>query len=329
MKKEWKNVQRTNSGQEYVEPCTLGSGPRSACRAMFFRNTHKTNAEQIVSLKIVRQKKVGDLFETKEDKSITLKPEELDKLIEYIQEYYAPLNIGMTEFIEADEDAAKLFAKVRGLRISDEEVATKLLESGILTQNLSVAITAAERNNAVQEFESSIGVEQTEAFWQNWFAKNKWVLGSEFLNILPERDIDTHDIADYLMRSIDGFLDVVEIKRPELPFWVGPDSHGNYCPTAQLTAAISQCLNYLYKIELQSNSVEFMERVGGTKTVKPQCLLVYGRSDKWSEEKMKALRILNAAHHQLHIITYDQLLMRAKQLLGIIEADSVENKLPF
>ncbi len=100
-------------------------------------------------------------------------------------------------------------------------------------------------------------------------SQNRWVLGSDYLNILPERDIDTNDIADYLMRSIDGFLfDVVEIKRPDLQFWAGPDSHGNYYPTAQLTAAISQCLNYLYRIELQSNSVEFMERVDGTKTTK-------------------------------------------------------------
>lgn len=148
MKKEWKNVRRTVDGQEYVEPCTLGSGPRSACRAMFFRNTHKSNGEQIVSLKIVRQKKVGNRLETKDDKAITLKPEEIDRLIEYIQEYYVPLNIGLTEFIEADEDAAKLFAKVKDLGISDDEVASKLLESGILTQNLSVAITAAERRNS-------------------------------------------------------------------------------------------------------------------------------------------------------------------------------------
>lgn len=329
MKKEWKNVRRTVDGQEYVEPCTLGSGPRSACRAMFFRNTHKSNGEQIVSLKIVRQKKVGNRLETKEDKAITLKPEEIDRLIEYIQEYYVPLNIGLTEFIEADEDAAKLFAKVKDLGISDDEVASKLLESGILTQNLSVAITAAERNNAVQEFERSLGKEQTESFWQNWFAKNKWVLGSEYLNILPERDIDAHDIADYLMRSIDGFLDVVEIKRPELPMWAGPDSHGNYYPSSQLTAAISQCLNYLYRIELQSNSVEFMERVAGTKTVKPQCMLVYGRSDGWGEDKLKALRILNAAYHQLHIITYDQLLIRAKQLLGLPDQQDTDEHLPF
>ena len=235
----------------------------------------------------------------------------------------------LTEFIEADEDAAKLFQKVQDLGISDEEVASKLLESGILTQNLSVAITAAERNNAVQAFEASLEEEESETFWQSWFTQNKWVLGSEYLNILPERDIDTHDIADYLMRSVDGFLDVVEIKRPDLPVWAGPDSHGNYYPTAQLTAAISQCLNYLYRIELQSNSVEFMERVDETKTVKPQCMLVYGRSDDWGEDKMKALRILNAAYHQLHIITYDQLLIRAKQLLGIPDQSDEDDRLPF
>lgn len=330
MAKEWKNVIKTTDGQEYVGPCVLSSGPRSTCKAIFFRNYHKSSGKQIVSLKIARQKKAGNQWITKEDKAVTLKPEEIDMLIEYIQEYYTPLNIGLTEFIEADKDAAKLFAKVRDLGISDDEVVSKLIESGILTQNLTVAITAAERNNAVQEFEQAIDVEGTESFWQNWFSQNKWVLGSEYLNILPERDIDTNDIADYLMRSIDGFLDVVEIKRPDLQFWAGPDSHGNYYPTAQLTAAISQCLNYLYRIELQSNSVEFMERVDGTKTVEPQCMLVYGRSDDWGEDKMRALRILNAAYHQLHIVTYDQLLLRAKQLLGFPDQDEEDyDSLPF
>ncbi len=326
MAKEWKSVISTPAGQEYVEPKVLSSGKRSSCRAVFFRNVHKSNGAPIISLKIARLDKDG---KAKDDKSITLKQEEIDQLIDYIQEYYTPLNIGLTEFIEADEDAAKLFQKVQDLGISDEEVASKLLESGILTQNLSVAITAAERNNAVQAFEASLEEEESEAFWQSWFTQNKWVLGSEYLNILPERDIDTHDIADYLMRSVDGFLDVVEIKRPDLPVWAGPDSHGNYYPTAQLTAAISQCLNYLYRIELQSNSVEFMERVDGTKTVKPQCMLVYGRSDDWGEDKMKALRILNAAYHQLHIITYDQLLIRAKQLLGIPDQSDEDDRLPF
>lgn len=276
--KEWKNVKLTSKGQEYVEPCELKTGLRSSSRAVFFRNTHQTTGEKIVSLKIARYRKVNGTFYEKQDKSITLSCGEIDKLIEYIQEYYAPLNTGMSEFISVDKDAAELFAKVRDLGIPDAEVVKKLHESGILTENLSVAITAAERNRAVSEFEQAISSGYPESYWQDWFSRNKWVLGSEYLNILPERDIDVTDIADYLMRAIDGFLDVVEIKRPDLPFWTRPDSHGNLCPSAQLTAAITQCLNYLYKIELQSNSVEFMERVEDTKTVKPQCMLVYGRS---------------------------------------------------
>lgn len=315
--KEWKNVKLTSKGQEYVEPCELKTGLRSSSRAVFFRNSHQTTGEKIVSLKIARYRKVNGTFYEKQDKSITLSCGEIDKLIEYIQEYYAPLNTGMSEFISVDKDAAELFAKVRDLGIPDAEVVKKLHESGILTENLSVAITAAERNRAVSEFEQAISSGYPESYWQDWFSRNKWVLGSEYLNILPERDIDVTDIADYLMRAIDGFLDVVEIKRPDLPFWTRPDSHGNLCPSAQLTAAITQCLNYLYKIELQSNSVEFMERVEDTKTVKPQCMLVYGRSVDWDDNELKSLRILNAAYHQLHIITYDQLLMRAKLLLGI------------
>lgn len=333
MSADWRNVITSENGQEYVEPCILKDGLRSSCRAVFFRNEHKTTGEKIVSLKIARGNKRGDVFSTNPEKTITLSSSELDRLIGYIQEYYKPLNIGMTEFIEADKDVAKLLGKVRELDIPDEEVVVKLFESGILTENLSVAITAAERSNAVAEFERAIDENQLEAFWQNWFNKNKWVLGSDYINILPERDIDVNDIADYLMKSIDGFLDVVEIKKPDLPFWTRPDSHGNLCPSASLTAAITQCLNYLYKIELQSNSVEFLERVGGTKTVKPQCMLVYGRSDSWGENEMKSLRILNSAYHQLHIVTYDQLLIRAKQLLGITETQTAEDDdfddLPF
>ena len=44
---------------------------------------------------------------------------------------------------------------------------------------------------------------------------------------------------------------------------------------------------------------------------------------------MKSLRILNSAYHQLHIVTYDQLLIRAKQLLGITEAQTAEDDEDF
>lgn len=187
---DWKNVKTNSKGQEYVDACELSSGVRSSSRAVFFRNTHATTGEKIVSLKIARYKKSGSILSEKSDKSVTLSAPELDKLIEYIQEYYAPLNIGLIEFIPADKDIARVLSKVHDLGIPDEEVVDKLYEAGILTENLSVAITAAERNRAIAEFKNVIGNNCAESYWQNWFEQNKWVLGSEYLNILPERDID-------------------------------------------------------------------------------------------------------------------------------------------
>ena len=47
--KEWKIVNTAQNGQEYVEPCELKKGAKSSCRALFFRNSHKTTGEKIIS----------------------------------------------------------------------------------------------------------------------------------------------------------------------------------------------------------------------------------------------------------------------------------------
>ena len=41
------------------------------------------------------------------------------------------------------------------------------------------------------------------------------------MRILDERTIDTENVADYLVEAYDGFLDIIEIKRPGggLRFW--------------------------------------------------------------------------------------------------------------
>lgn len=58
---------------------------------------------------------------------------------------------------------------------------------------------------------------------------------------------------------------------------------------------------------------------------------VYGRSDNWNDKQREAYRILNAAYNQLSILTYDHLLMRAKNVLGVIDnyIDEEDGELPF
>ena len=120
------------------------------------------------------------------------------------------------------------------------------------------------------------------------------------------------------MEAYDGFLDVIEIKRPEIgiPFWANSLDHGNYIPSSDLIKAVTQASSYIYEVEREANSIKFLERVDGVKTIKPRCILIFGRSHDWSPKQIEAFRILNSGYHNLSIMTYDHVLERAKRIVG-------------
>lgn len=171
-----------------------------------------------------------------------------------------------------------------------------------------------------------------ESFWQNWFSENKWILGSDFAQIIDERNIDTENIADYIMRAFDGFVDLVEIKK-QMVCSFGLQQKTiiiMFLPLTDLVKAITQCLNYIHAIEREANSVKFIEKTK-SKVIKPRCILIFGRSNDWNDEQREAYRILNTAYNQISILTYDHLLFRAKNVLGITEDidTSDDDELPF
>nr|WP_252509275.1 hypothetical protein [Acinetobacter colistiniresistens] len=43
---------------------------------------------------------------------------------------------------------------------------------------------------------------------------------------------------------------------------------------------------------------------------------MYGRSNDWNKDQIKAFRILNSSYHNLSVITFDHVLERAKRILG-------------
>ena len=155
--------------------------------------------------------------------------------------------------------------------------------------------------------------------WQEWFEENTWVLGSEFVRVLDERIIDTKNISDFLMEAYDGFLDIVEIKRPEggIDFWAAKLDHGNYVPSQNLVKAITQSAKYVNEVEREANSIKFLNRVDGVRTVKPRCILIYGRSEDWDREQVESYRRLNSGYHNLSILAYDHVLARAKRIAGL------------
>ncbi|HSS03707.1 MAG TPA: Shedu immune nuclease family protein [Solirubrobacterales bacterium] len=192
-------------------------------------------------------------------------------------------------------------------------------QNDLLPGDLMRSVDYRRRCKAVDELEEMLTKNLTEAPWQRWFEENDWVLGTEFVRLLEERPIDVKHIADYLMEAYDGFLDLVEIKRPEgqLRFWADTKDHGNYIPHMELIKAITQASRYILEVEREANSVKFLERIGGVKAIKPRCVLIYGRSVEWNAEQREAYRVLNASYYNLTIMTFDHVLDRAKRIVAL------------
>jgi hypothetical protein len=209
-----------------------------------------------------------------------------------------------------------------------------LLTNNLLPADLLHALDYRRKANAVGELENMFARDLLESNWQRFFEENDWILGSDFVQMLGEREIDVDHIADFLVQAYDGFLDLIEIKRPSgtMRFWADALDHGHHVPHSDLTKAITQAQRYIYEVEREANSIKTLERLGGVKAVKPRCTLIYGRSNDWTSEQTEAYRILNASQHSLSILTYDHVLERAKRVLTIGESDKLaagEEEIPF
>lgn len=262
--------------------------PSVVTRAVLWKIPH-TSGREDVRLKLGRYKWTNDLTEVADNlvpkSELTLDQEEFESLLQFLGDNYEPFRKGVKAFIPLDRPFDAENAKqIRALFSlpNKRELVSFLLENEVIPADLEVGLRQAQRARAVTQFAIMLQNDLREAEWQRWFQSNSWVLGSQFVRILDDRHIDTRHISDFLMEAYDGFLDVVEIKRPTVAqtFWATAQDHGNFVPSTDLTKAIAQVTRYIYEVEREANSVKFLERVGGVKTVKPRCILVFGRSVK-------------------------------------------------
>jgi len=321
-------IKESKSGIDYLNGI-LKDKERTITRVVFWK-IPREHHEPDISLKVGRYNKKAILGimegpeQTNPKSELTLGDEEFRALLEFLSENYEPFKKGIKKYIPIDENFdEKSTEHLRALfnNPDQQKILNFIAENNILPNDLVAGLEHQTRANAIREYETMLEQNLIEKKWQDWFKQNDWVLGSEFVRILDEREIDSSNITDYLMQAYDGFLDIIEIKRPEatLLFWSNTQDHGNYVPSSDLTKAITQATKYIYEVEREANSVKFLERVENVKVIKPRCILIFGRSNDWNLEQKEAYRILNASYHNLTILTYDHVLNRAKRILGLEE----------
>src|SRR5205823_12190851 len=129
---------------------------------------------------------------------------------------------------------------------------------------------------------------QPEKIFQNWIEKNTWTLGIDYIRKHPARKIGINSESDLIMETTDGFIDLIELKRPKFELFAYDESHKSYYPSKELSKVIGQCMQYL---KILDNYKLVLEKEHKFKLLRPRVKIIVGRSDTFIDEQFEALRM--------------------------------------
>lgn len=238
------------------------------------------------------------------------------------------------EVIKTDAPRALLINKL--LASNHGEEIWRMLVS--LEPDLAAKLVAAQlhaaRRAALEEFEAALDEVHDEHYWNKLLSANSWIFGNQVVAIIRERRIDINNFTDLPFEVDGGFMDVVELKRPDHEFWSVTNKGGLYryrdkflIPHYELSGAIAQTQAYILQAEKRVADSDFHATHGVT-PLKPRGLVVTGRSKDWETEQWTAFRLLNDSLHGIQAMTFDHLLVQGKRMLSMTTAEQVEENSP-
>lgn len=158
--------------------------------------------------------------------------------------------------------------------------------------------------------------------WQKWIYQNNWLFGVNYKKPIEKTKINiTGIMPDYLFPTLDGFVDVLEIKLPDNEVINKDTSHsGSWKWAAETNIAIGQVVNYLgeidrLRLEIEKNvKAEYGYEIS---LLKPRAYILIGNSTGWDGDKKEGLRKMNHALHGIEVLTYKDLSDRGSQATNL------------
>ena len=337
----------------WAEQVVLDQGPRSIWLMQAKHIVH-SNGRRGFDLQIEKYaKRTNRESFGLPERSFPLSEQAVMNLFDYIQQQLAlekidlgsaylaiPLDVQQGLSTKQIDGVATIF---RGL-IKNKQLAT-LLSSGILTkevvENIRAASQHAQFKAAIAELRMLLETSSSEPKYQRWFEAHSWICSTNYVRRIDARRIGLHEITDIIMETTDGYLDLFELKRPDLPVLRLDQSRSIYYFSREASQAIGQAANYVVRTEENRHMLAQREKLF---FLKPRARVVIGRSNSWQQPLRDALRILNGSLHFIEVWTYDDVLAMADQMVRMYEGrakgglaehtnpeepDTPEDEIPF
>ncbi len=175
--------------------------------------------------------------------------------------------------------------------------------------------------------------EHSERYWQEKICQILQLLYPKY--ILYKREMKFQGIDDYdkqpdfVLVDANGFIDILEIKKPSIQILTKQASYrNNYVPMRSLSGSIQQIEKYLYCLNrLNPNTDPFFTILKASlpKNIKPvalnpQGILLVGRSNQFNKQQKNDFELIKRQYkHLTDIMTYDDLISRLENIISALE----------
>lgn len=180
--------------------------------------------------------------------------------------------------------------------------------------NYDIIIEINKRKKAIERLKEIIEdckSYKNEVDITKFLKSNIWMFNNDYVFFSENNVINAQNILDLVPITHDGFVDIIELKLPTATILRYDNSHKNYYPSAELTKAISQCMNYI--IEMEKLTIDHPNYF------KPKATIIIGSSRELNNDEINFLRLLNSSYHNIKIYTFQQLLIKAENSLKYLE----------
>lgn len=185
-----------------------------------------------------------------------------------------------------------------------------------IVEKIDSAIKYIAMERSLNWLSTKIEEDVDESVFQKWFEENTWIFGKNYVHRVSKRTVGLESRADLIYVSVDGFADLVELKKSVLqrPILLPDANHKTFYPSAELSRALAQAMHYLQVIE--DHRLQLVQLVK-IPVLRPTITIVIGRSNDWNDPMKEQLRILNSTLLNIKVLTYDHLLAMGNNILEL------------
>lgn len=251
-----------------------------------------------------------------------------------------------------DKNLGDLINQLSKLKDTEREALLETLKNNVLTKSDLDILSG--RKDGLEEFKENLKdlSKPDELQWQDFYKRNSWIFGYgldyKFLSILQkEASLSSVDLdgknevkSDFLLAD-NNFTVIVELKRPDTPLFEKDKNRSeSWRLSKDLTYAVSQILTQKAEWEIKSQTRQFNEQGDpiNQSTIDPKTILIIGNTGQFSGDtkedviKKKTFELYRRNSRNIEIVTYDELLARAKFIVSDSKNEEQigqEDELPF